>query len=128
MLIHRDPFSMISTVREALSASNFFSRVSLLIVTGKFGVDLNLNNDTTYRFLTTCFSLKGIHPNSEPGKYSLGSKIVWFTRRFFESINFRGISRSLADCFVIKSREVTAKIVGVDVLPPNPIQDFQVFI
>jgi hypothetical protein len=124
MLIHRDPFSLISSVGKAFVASNILSRVSLLNVMGKSGVDLNLNNCTTYRFLTTCFSLKRISHNSEPGKYSLGSKVMWFTDRFFESIDFPGISRLLVDTILIKTRGVPAKIAGVYVLPPNPIQGF----
>ncbi len=124
MLIHRDPFSMIGSVKKAFAASIYLSRSSLLNVTGKYSEDLNLKKSTTYRFLTTCNSLMGVRPQSEPGKCSLGSKVVWFTCRFFESIDFRGISRLLVNAMVKIVREITAKIAGVYIVSPNPIQDF----
>lgn len=93
------------------SVAKAFAILEYLAATGgarELGVisrALGMHKSTAYRFLSTLETLGYIAQDPETGRYALGSRVVWLSSTFLDSLDMRTLARPLLEKLVEDSRE-----------------------
>lgn len=100
------------SVLKSFAVLEFLATVKTPKDLGLISSELRMNKSTLYRFLSTLVKLGYANKDSQTGRYSLGSKVVWLASRFLESLDIRTLSHPLLERLV----EVTGETVQLAIL------------
>jgi DNA-binding IclR family transcriptional regulator len=85
------------SVRRAITILEYLAQAEKPKELAAISHDLAMNKSTVYRFLSTLEEAGYVERESDTGRYSLGSRVVWLAAKFLETMDIRELARPILE-------------------------------